>query len=78
MEEVKNLISDELFQNFKKDIIKEYLIGTGRGRKKKSDSYKKQIKKEQNRQNIIKKNAKEGIIGLKKRGRKPTLQLISI
>jgi hypothetical protein len=78
MEEVKNLISDELFQQIKKDIIKEYLIGTGRGRKQKTDSYKKRIKKEQNRQNIITRNAKEGIIGLKKRGRKPKSEFLEL
>jgi hypothetical protein len=64
-------ISDELLEQIKKDAIKEYLIGTGRGRKKKSDSYKKRIQQERNRKNILKKNAKEGIIGYKKCGRRP-------
>jgi hypothetical protein len=64
-------IPPELLAQIKKNCIKEYLLSTGRGRKPKSDSYKKRIKLEQNRNNVLKRNAKLGIIGFRKKGRKP-------
>jgi len=61
----------ELLEQIQKDAIRKYLLSTGRGRKPKTDSYKKRIKKEQNRKNVLKRNEKLGIIGLRKKGRKP-------
>jgi hypothetical protein len=64
-------IPQQLLEQIKKNCIREYLLSTGRGRKPKSESYKKRIKVEQNRKNVLKRNAKLGIIGFRKNGRKP-------
>jgi hypothetical protein len=69
-------IPPELLAQIKKDCIREYLLSTGRGRKPKSESYKKRIKVEQNKKAVLKRNEKLGIIGIQRRGRKPKIKIV--